>query len=250
MSRRLSLKRSCFRRNDTRVLDMDRVGGLVEPSLAASSGERRRLLSTWILPTWTTAAHREPPVRERRRRRRRVPHERILFRSVAVVCSSRILGRRSMGHRRTGRAIATGLALIAVAGCRARIASLDVTPRRLAIYGTGAVEGAATRPRARQDERAAARDARDHLDVLRSEGCRGIAATDTSSRGRRERRSSWCNRARSPASATVEVVDLPGSSWLPPCSGWSGLPAPLRSSSSRARTPGTSRPRFPPVSWL
>jgi uncharacterized protein YjdB len=41
-----------------------------------------------------------------------------------------------MGHRRTGRAIATGLALIAVAGCRARIASLDVTPRRLAIYGT------------------------------------------------------------------------------------------------------------------
>jgi hypothetical protein len=41
-----------------------------------------------------------------------------------------------MGYRRTVRAIATGLGLIALAGCRARIASLDVTPRRLAIYGT------------------------------------------------------------------------------------------------------------------
>jgi uncharacterized protein YjdB len=34
------------------------------------------------------------------------------------------------------RAIATGVGLIALAGCRARIASLDVSPRRLAIYGT------------------------------------------------------------------------------------------------------------------
>jgi len=41
-----------------------------------------------------------------------------------------------MGHRRTSGTIATALGLIALAGCRARVASLDITPRRLAIYGT------------------------------------------------------------------------------------------------------------------
>jgi len=37
---------------------------------------------------------------------------------------------------RTVRTIAIGLGLIALAGCRARMASLDVSPRKLAIYGT------------------------------------------------------------------------------------------------------------------
>lgn len=42
------------------------------------------------------------------------------------------MGRR-LGNVRT---VAAGLGLVALAGCRARVASLDVSPRRLAIYGT------------------------------------------------------------------------------------------------------------------